>query len=201
MSIILSSPYKYPSSRFPSCHSDLWSNFIFSGSCFVLPKSINQTPALPLESWTNSKELPITCKKKDCKTRLTDDEKFISLTWVYLNNPQLYPLSLIPICNHFSLNNYPPYYLSLLKLFLYQKFEYNPSRVSLSNISEWGQEKWYILSHSGLYDLIDIKDHRSMGKLFTTTRIIANKQKENSKIKNLVWCKKWWRFQSCAYCF
>lgn len=60
-----STPIKYPSSWFPSCHGDLWSMWIPSGTRTVLPKSISQILALLL-SWTKRRELPINCKTNYC---------------------------------------------------------------------------------------------------------------------------------------
>lgn len=59
--IRLLTPMRYPSSWFPTFHLELWSIDISSGRSTVLAKSINHTLALNL-SWTNSNELPMTCK-------------------------------------------------------------------------------------------------------------------------------------------
>lgn len=60
ISMRLSRPHRYPSSRFPSAQGVRWSRVWGGGSGTVLPKSIIHTRARPEASWTNSKELPTT---------------------------------------------------------------------------------------------------------------------------------------------
>lgn len=67
ISTMLSSPHKYPSSWLPSCQGDLWSSSKPSLRATVFPKSIIHTLALPLVSWTNNRELPMTCNLKQSK--------------------------------------------------------------------------------------------------------------------------------------
>lgn len=59
----LSIPIRYPSSWFPTTHGVLWSMFIPAGKGTVFPKSISHTQAFS-ESWTNNRELPMSCKKE-----------------------------------------------------------------------------------------------------------------------------------------
>lgn len=61
MSMKLSKPHRYPSSRLPSTHGVLWSKVSGGGVGNVFPKSIIHTPALPVRSCMNSRELPTTC--------------------------------------------------------------------------------------------------------------------------------------------
>lgn len=64
ISIRLSNPHKYPSSRLPSLHGVRWSRLWCGGRGTVFPKSIIHTRARPEVSWTKSKELPTTCRNK-----------------------------------------------------------------------------------------------------------------------------------------
>lgn len=64
ISIKLSNPNKYPSSRLPSCQGILWSKVCPSGRRVVFPKSISHTLAFLLLSCTKSSELPMTCREK-----------------------------------------------------------------------------------------------------------------------------------------
>lgn len=64
ISMRLSSPHRYPSSRLPSIQGVRWSRVRGGGRGTVLPKSIIHTPVFPVLSCTNSRELPTTCREK-----------------------------------------------------------------------------------------------------------------------------------------
>lgn len=66
ISIRLLTPIIYPSSWLPTTHSDEWSMASSGGRMSVLAKSMSHTFAL-FWSWTNSKELPITCKRTNLR--------------------------------------------------------------------------------------------------------------------------------------
>lgn len=77
MSIRLSIPHRYPSSRLPSFHGVRWSSLWCGGRGTVFPKSIIQTRARPEVSWTKSRELPTTCGNKQTSLISRESQTFM----------------------------------------------------------------------------------------------------------------------------